>query len=403
MYMFIDIKHPLKATYLGIKKDKLPEDGGVIYWSTSQNEEFLKLVQGNEPRFILEIIDFRKRIDYNYLQLKEYNMLQKYPNIQTNPASYNLSYGIPPLSKDNLPTKEFFDWFKETRASGIWDSTERVDVLLNIGALQIREEDDPSHVKDIVAELKPLGGNSKNMKSVLVFEGVGGKFGFKEDSDVVGGTTHGLTAAKKSNVIEMQVTRVPNDVLKNKSSYFIRALAGNDNYVVDPLVYKPTYQDGAKLLVTLYNDEKISPKSEIAKDQLIIIYNLKTRAIDAAVKKALTDIEMNKKGNTKWKVWSSTELDSKVIKTTNDETLSMYMSSGMYDYRKIFKKIYEDVEKRTKMIIYIHHPNVEAHDTWGLENSEYNKFLKTVVSQWKITFKELESEVVDTTNPLQKP
>ena len=41
MYRFIDIKHELEPFYLGIKKDKLPEDGGEIYWSSSENEEFV--------------------------------------------------------------------------------------------------------------------------------------------------------------------------------------------------------------------------------------------------------------------------------------------------------------------------------------------------------------------------
>ena len=52
MYRFIDTKHYLKAFYLGIKKDKLPEHGGEDYWSSSKNEEFIKLIQGDEKRFI---------------------------------------------------------------------------------------------------------------------------------------------------------------------------------------------------------------------------------------------------------------------------------------------------------------------------------------------------------------
>ena len=47
LYKFTDTKHPLLAPYIGIKKDKLPEHGGEVYWSSSKNEEFIKLVQGN--------------------------------------------------------------------------------------------------------------------------------------------------------------------------------------------------------------------------------------------------------------------------------------------------------------------------------------------------------------------
>jgi len=401
MYNFIDIKHELKTFYLGIKKDKLPDDGGIYYWGTSENEEFNLLVQGNEPRFILQIIDFKKTEDFNYLQLKEYRMLQKYPDIKNNPKTYNLSYGIPPIGKNNLPTEEYFHWFRETRKSDIWNKKpEKVQSLLSINALQIRDADDPSFVKDISTEVDIIGGNPKDMNTVLIFEGVGGKFGFEESSDVVAGTTHGLKAAKKSKVIEMKVTRVPYDILKDKSEYFLRALAGNDNYDDDPLVYKPNYKDGAKLLVKLYDTENISPKSDIAKEQLKITYNLKSRAVGESIKKALTDIDMGKKGNTKWKEWTNDELKDICINATTEECLAMWMSSGQIKLLSPFDKIYNDKQGRTKIKVFIHHPNSPSQDKWDEENSEHKKFINWLSKPkgLKITFKELDTEVEDTTD-----
>ena len=404
MYKFIDTKHKLKAFYLGIKKDKLSDDGGKFYWGTSENEKFNLLVQGNEPRFILEIIDFKKKEDFNYLQLKEYEMLKEYPNIKTNEETYNMSYGIPPIGKNNLPTEEFFDWFKKTRESGEWDSEpEKVKDLIKINPLQIRDSDDPSFVKDISYELDEIGANPKNMNSVLIFEGIGGKLGFEEGSDVVAGTTHGLKAAKKSKVIQMRVTRVPYDILKDKSEYFIRALAGNDNYNKEPLDYKPNYKDGAKLLLKLYNIEGITPQSEIAKKQLKITYNLKSRAISEAINKTLTDIELGKKGDSKWKVWTASELKSKVTIATTDECLAIAMSSGMYDYRKIFSTLVkdtlgEDAKKRKTIKVFIHHPSLPYQEKWDEENSNHKITLKKISPQWTIKFIELETEVEDTVN-----
>lgn len=402
MYNFIDTKHELKSFYLGIKKDKLPDDGGKFYWGSSENDEFNKLIQGNEPRFILQIIDFRKREDFNYLQLKEYRMLQEYPDIKSNPETYNLSYGIPPIGKNGLPTEEFFDWFRKERKSGVWDGKpEKVNYLIKINALQIRDADNPSFVKDISSELDEIGGNPKDMNSVLIFEGIGDKFGFEEGSDVVAGTTHGLRAAKKSKVIEMKVTRVPYDILKDKSEYFIRALAGNDNYDEDPLDYKPNYKDGAKLLLKLYDEHTISPESDIAKEQLKITYNLKSRSIGDAVKKAITDIEMNKKGDTKWKDWKedfAEELKSIVQKAISNKRLAISMSSGMYDYRKILSPLANDKEGRKEMTVFIYHPNITYQETWDDENSNYKKELKKISPQWKITFKELDTEIEDTSS-----
>ena len=397
MYRFVDTKHELQSFYLGIKKDKLPNDDGKFYWGSSENDEFNKLVQGDEPRFILEIIDFRKTEDFNYLQLKEYRMLQEYPDIKNNPETYNLSHGIPPVGKNDLPTEEFFDWFRKTRKSRVWDGPrEKVKDLVKLNAVQIRDKDDPSFVKHISTELDEIGGNPKDMNSVLIFEGVGGKFGFEEGSDVIAGTTHGLKAAKKSKVIELDVTRVPNDVLKDKSEYFLRALAGNDNYDEDPLSYKPNYKDGAKLLVKLFDEHDISPKSDIAKEQVKITYNLKSRSIGDAIKKALTDIEMGKKGNSKWKIWTQDELKSKVVKATNDKRLAISMTSGMYDYRKILSPLASDEEGRKEMIVFIHHPDISSQERWDDENSGHKKELKTICPQWKIIFKELDTEVEDT-------
>ncbi len=402
MYRFVDSKHELQSFYLGIKKDKLPEDNGKFYWGTSENEEFNILVQGNEPRFILEIIDFRKTEDFNYLKLKEYRMLQEYPDIKNNPEVYNLSYGIPPIGKNDLPTEEFFNWFRKERESGVWDGKpEKVNYLVKMNKLQIRDEDSPSFVTDISFELDEIGGNPKDMNSVLIFEGVGGKFGFEEGSDVIAGTTHGLKAAKRSKVIEIGVTRVPNDVLKDKSEYFLRSLAGNDNYDEDPLSYKPTYKDGAKLLVKLFDEHGISPKSDIAKEQLKITYNLKSRSIGEAVKKSITDIEMNKKGDTKWKDWKgefAEDLNSKIVKATNDKRLAISMSSGMYDYRKILSPLANDKEDRKEMIVFIYHPNITYQEIWDEENSHHKKELKKICPQWKIRFIELETEVEDTSS-----
>tara|TARA_B100001057_G_scaffold485208_1_gene564558 strand:- start:1902 stop:3182 length:1281 start_codon:yes stop_codon:yes gene_type:complete len=399
MYNFIDTKHELEPFYLGIKKDKLPEDGGEFYWGTSQNEKFNKLIQGSEPRFILQIINFKKESDWDYMKLKEYRMLKEYPDIKNNPKTYNLSYGIPPIGKNNLPTQEFFDWFKKTRQSGIWDGEkEKVKDLMKLGDVQTRAKDNPSHVKDITTEVKQKGGNTNEMNTVLIFEGIGDKFGYKKGTDIVGGTTHGLKGAYKGQAIEIGVTRVPYDVLKDKSNYFIRALAGNDNYDDDPLDYKPTFEDGAKLLVNLYNESMIEPSSEIAKEQVAITYGLKTRSINSAVNLAEHDIEMGKRGDTKWKHWTKKELRSKVTKATTNDWLAIYFSSGQVKPQAIMAKFYQDEEERKKIKVFIHHPDSPTQKVWDENNSEDKKFINWMSKPLGLEVKwiELYTEVEDT-------
>ena len=421
MYRFIDTKHYLKAFYLGIKKDKLPEDGGKNYWSSSENEEFIKLLQGDEPRFILEIIDFKKREDYDYLREKEYTMLREYSNIKTNPATYNLSYGIPPVSKDDIVEERFLKWYHETKDSGIWTSDKGEDVLTlsNLETVQIRYEDSMEHKLTIKAEIDAVAGNTSAMNPVLIFEGVGEVFGFEKGSDIVVGGRHGLMAAKSAKSLELKTIRVPFEVLKGKSEYFLRSLAAYDNYDKLPIVYSATKEDGAKLLVALYNSSGIEPNSAIAGNQIDIIYGLKTRAKRAAIERAITDIQMQKLGNTKWKYWTRKELKNLVREHTTADQLAIAIASGMWDKRKIFDLLKEDDlngKKRKKIKVIIHHGESLHQINWALGSSEHMKDLNWQFAlgrqcdcrkcifciagkekEYTATFKELDCEIPDTT------
>ena len=53
-------------------------------------------------------------------KIKENRMLLEVPNIKTNPSTYNLSYGIPPIGKDGLPTEKYFEWFKIGREKQVY-------------------------------------------------------------------------------------------------------------------------------------------------------------------------------------------------------------------------------------------------------------------------------------------
>ena len=75
--------------------------------------------------FRIEIIKFS---DYITLKQKEYTMLKEVPNIKTNPITYNLSYGMPPIGKDSLVDEKFLEWLNDQYESGIWDSKEKEKV-----------------------------------------------------------------------------------------------------------------------------------------------------------------------------------------------------------------------------------------------------------------------------------
>jgi len=384
LYRFIDTKHELKADYTGIKKDKLPEHGGKPYWSSSTNEEFIKLVQGDEPRFILEILDLRKKEDYDSLQLKEYQMLKEYSDIKNNPATYNLSYGIPPMPDvdRDLLSKKFIEWFDKTIESGMWTSEdgESVAELQAMNTVQIRAKDSPEHIKDIKAELVANGGNTSEMNPVLIFEGVGKIFGFDTDCDVVVGSRHGLNAAKEAKALYMKTNRVPNKVLKDKSELFLRNLASHDNKDDTKLKYLPTKEDGAKLLVNLFNQKGISPDSDIAKEQLQLAYNLKARKLTESIKLAKKRIEEQRRGNQKWHDYNKKECKEISEKRSTDEQLHTTMPSGFLDIYKLLKRIVEDVKKRKYCVIWVHHRNPDALTSWNKREADELKFLYEILN-----------------------
>ena len=384
LYRFIDTKHELKADYTGIKKDKLPEHGGKPYWSSSTNEEFIKLVQGDEPRFILEILDLRKKEDYDSLQLKEYQMLKEYSDIKNNPATYNLSYGIPPMPDVDIDllSKKFIEWFDKTIESGIWTSEdgESVAELQAMNTVQIRAKDSPEHIKDIKAELVANGGNTSEMNPVLIFEGVGKIFGFDTDCDVVVGSRHGLNAAKEAKALYMKTNRVPNKVLKDKSELFLRNLASHDNKDDTKLKYLPTKEDGAKLLVNLHSKKGISPDSDIAKEQVLLSYKLKSRKLTESIKLAKKQIEEQRRGDVKWKDYTAKELKEIAAKRSTDKELHTTMPSGFLDIYKIFARIVNDVKERKHCVVWLHHRDPDALTSWNKREADELKFLYEILN-----------------------
>jgi len=390
--------------YLGIKKDLLPEHGGAPYWTSSENEEFVRLRQGDDPLFKWEIIEVSN--DYQYLQMKEYQILSAVSNIKTNPTTYNLSPGIPPLTKGDIPTEEYLTWFREQIDSGIWDQApESVKLMMKLPNTQIRLRDDENHVRDIAYELKASGGNISQMNKTLILEGVGEVFGFDEESDVVAGGRHGLRAMAREKVLEAPATHVPYDVLKDKSSYFLRALGGFDNKNSEKLKYDSDYKDAAKLLVNLKEEFGIEPKSDLAKEQIRIVFGLKGRQPSLAIKQALIDLAANKKAGTKWKVWTKTELNTKQRNAENEETLARVMSSGLYKSSDILADLFKDndpdnhvAQFRSRLKLIIHHPDPDAKDNFETNWSDWKKQLQFWLGEHEFTVDkmELDHEIEDT-------
>jgi hypothetical protein len=405
MYKWTNVENGV--WYLGIKKGFLPEDGGEPYWTSSENKEFKKLIQGNKPLFNVEVIEVNN--DYKFLQMKEHKMLQEVPNIKTNPATYNLSYGIPPIGKDTLPSDEYLEWFRGMVDSVEWvdeDYPESVKALKKMYTYQVRAKDNPFHIREIASELGEIGNNISNMKPILIFEGVGELFGFPPGSDVVVGKRHGLMAMSKQKVLETPTCRVPYEILEGKSKYFLKALAGFDNKNSDKIKYNSDYEDGAKLLVELKSETGVEPNSTIAKKQLKTILGLKGWSIKKAIARAQSDIKTGKKGK-KWKDYTRSELETIKNNADNEEWIGRYMSSGQFKGQTVLLDFYSDnnpknetAQFRKKLKLIIHHPDVDAKDNYEANISAWKKEMMFWLDSkgFTIDIKNLDHEIEDTKN-----
>ena len=410
MYLIINIFNGI--WYLGIKKDLLPEDGGSPYWTSSTNDEFTRLLQGSAEIFRIEIIKFS---DYITLKQKEYIMLKEVPNIKTNPITYNLSYGMPPIGKDSLVDEKFLKWLKDQYESGIWDSKEKEKVsdLKKMNTKQIRYVDKKSHVDDIAYELSEVCGNTDLLKPILIFEGVGGLFGFDEGEDIVVGSRHGLEAADKVNSEEVHTRRVPYWVFENKTALFVESCAHNDNSIED-LIYKPTSDDVAKLLTELHHEkegtqDEIDVMSDYARDYVRMVYGIGIgkKTIETGQKTAETWIEMGKR-DAKWIHYKRQELIDETKKYTNNKTICIYMSTSKYNESRIVHEFRKDekpnkkgkILKRKKLIILFYHKNDHDRKQFELDCSSHMANLRWCCDHHdcEVEFKYLDYERPDTDN-----
>ena len=328
--------------------------------------------------------------------------------IISNFDSNNSDESHTPIDVDNdLLSKKFVDWFDECIESGIWTSEEGelVAELHAMAPVQIRDADSPEHTKDIKAELVTNGCNTSDMNPVLIFEGVGKKLKFDTDCDVVAGGNHGLNAAKQAKALYMKTNRVPYEVLKNKSELFLRNLAAHDNKDNTKLKYLPTKEDGAKLLVNLFNQKGISPDSDIAKEQLQLAYNLKARKLTESIKLAKKRIEEQRRGNQKWHDYNKKECKEISEKRSTDEQLHTTMPSGFLDIYKLLKRIVEDVKKRKYCVIWVHHRNPDALTSWNKREADELEFLYEILNlhrkkatEMRLEFRTLDPWMSDTKN-----
>jgi len=440
LYLTIDTLNPLYPIYLGIKKDKLQEHGADPYWSSSKNDEFIKLRQSSKPRFINLIIGFADYfVDHKQ---QEYKILsENFPDIKNNNLTYNNSYGMPPVGRDGLPTKEYYKWFGKQLDDKVWKTSVKEspkELLAKAFHIQPREKEkgdveSNSHRKDITKNVKAMDKNTDKLDDVLLFENVAHMFpDLKLDSstkDAIAGSWHGLNGANDAGALEIGTVRVPDWVFKGKSPFFVKSLAHFHNRK-RRLNLESKAPEVKKYLKDMYDATGIKPDSKVAKEMVKMTYeNMSDYYIKEGIKRALQAIEEDEKPDTKHKYWEREELEKKKKKEeeTYPDTICEYMSTGKINEWKILSTLQNDMHvwdtrpildknkkkigtekyisgygkglNRKKITALVHVGQPEEKAQWLREKSMKHTTLMFWLQQhdFELTFKTLEDRVSDVT------
>jgi len=361
LYRFTDIDSG--RIYIGIHKGEF----GDGYWHSSEDKEFNELFANKDADLKLEILRYG---DYNALTVEEYKMLTEV-NAKDNDMYFNKSNGSPKYrGVDTKKCKEF----AARVVKGEFDSDikEPIEVVKKLPTLQVRAIEFNDHITLISQKIDDAGGNTDGCNRVVIYVDRRGR-------DIIGDGNHTVRAIDKSKHGNLVPTaRIPKEEHEDFSDSELIAIGNLLNKSEKVVKISASIEDMIKFVLNQYTQGV--PVKDDANKVFLTEMGFTSKQRTSIFERAQTEVNKKnfEKGNAVWIDWRigeyAKELEKKVASYKNDQTLAIYLSSGMFKWDNVFNHVFDQGTKpkgkygrkriKNKIVIVVHHPTPELKKDW---------------------------------------
>tara|TARA_Y100000310_G_C20620384_1_gene782960 strand:+ start:292 stop:1614 length:1323 start_codon:yes stop_codon:yes gene_type:complete len=392
LYRFTNLKNGM--IYLGVHKGFVEDH----YWQSSTDKDFVKIFSDSSSELLYEILDYGT---YDEMTVKEHKIL-KMVDAKNNPLYYNKSNGSP---RQPFADLEKCKGLVARIENGEFDvGKEPINELTGLERLQVRTEDIGKHQTEIKQKIDDAGGNTDKCRPILLFEGLA-----EGGSDLIVNGNHTLGGADMSkHAVDVPVARVPKKVHKDYSDEEIKGIGNLLNRREDIVKEYTTNEDAVKWVVGRAA-KGVDVNSE-SNTEWLKEYGHTRQRISTILKKAEQEVEEGKlaQGNLIFVKYDAephkSRMENKVEQFRTADTMCFSMSSGLFDWRKIINKLFDNADYNQKtrqydivkpnVIIVVHHPSIAWEEDWKRNNqpaqiARINHFLKPL--GYNVRFVEMET------------
>ena len=392
LYRFTNLKNNM--IYLGVHKGFVEDE----YWQSSTDGDFVKIFSDSSSELLYEILDYGT---YDEMTVKEHTMLKKV-DAKNNPMYYNKSNGSPRQPVADL--EKCKGLLSRIESGEFYVGKEPIKDLMDLERLQVRTEDIGKHQTEIKQKIEDAGGNTDKCNPIVIYEARG-----DDGGDIIGDGNHTLMAANKAKgAHEVPVCRIPKKIHKKYSDEEIRGIGNLLNRREDVVKEYTTNEDAIKWVVGRAS-KGVDVYSDSNKDWLREYGHTRQR-ISTILKKAEQEVEEGKLAQSNHIFCKydaephKSRMENKVEQNRTADTMCFSMSSGLFDWRKVINKLFDNTEYNKKsgkyeiikpnIVIVVHHPSVAYEDDWKMNNqpaqmARINHFLKPL--GYNVKFIEMET------------
>jgi hypothetical protein len=374
-YLYLIIDMITKKKYLGIhmKNDK-------SYWTSAEDKELLKILQGSEGRIEYRILEYGF---YSEIKTKEHKLL-----LQNNAANssewFNKQNGY--VHTETLDFVKINNLLKRIEArEWISNTKESVKELFEkTPTWQIRNEEYiPGLLKKIKDALISVGNNTDECNPIVILEN---RLNHKiyDETDLRIDGAHTLKSAYDVGSEEIHTIRVPESIHKLLNNTEVEVLASWLNRETRITKEPNSKETHANFIFNRYlrNNETYNSDSNIEYLKGCGLQSTDRKKVLEMAKELIKTYDKETKLNIvliDYKEADSHILNETVKQYDSDLVLATSQSSLSLRWDRICEKLQDDVLGRKKAVIVVYHSSFSAKESWDTIEQD---LLKSRLAYW---------------------